>query len=289
MAGPGRPITTFVNLNELPDDSRTCELCENHFSNLELNGAPGYAAYPVRLLCGHIFCYDCARMWISHAKCPECDARFADHTIALEAIHEQIRQYKQHQVACFNARLQAGMIRAPPGYPTFAGQQVGPSKWWHEDDTTVTAPSKSTSTSSDADEEMSDGDSELSELSSFGKMSPERHLAAQSTYRTLLRITNPDVDDDATTSDSLPAPSKVPSIRVTNPAGYPVAPKRDVAANGNLNTNDNNRETFAINKSEQTAKEFRMALGMINKVSGTNYSREDFPNLKLRYERKPRQ
>ena len=97
------------------------------------------------------------------------------------------------------------------------------------------------------------------------------------------------MDDDATTSDSLPAPSKVPSIRVTNPAGYPVAPKRDVAANGNFNANDNNRETFAINKSEQTAKEFGMALGMINKVSGTNYSREDFPNLKLKYERKPRQ
>ncbi len=288
MAGPGRPITAFVNLNELPEESRTCELCENHFSNLELNGAPGYAVYPVRLLCGHIFCYDCARMWIGHAKCPECDARFRDHTRALEAIDEQIRQYKQHQVACFDARLQAGMIRAPPGYPTFAGQQVDPSRWWHEDDTAVTTLSKSKSISSDADEDMSDGDSELSELSSFDKIPAERHLAAQSTYRTLLRITNPDVDHDATTSNGLSASSKVPSLKVTNPEGRAAGLRRDMAANGNLNADYEDRETFAINKSEQTAKEFRMALGMINKVSGTNYSREDFSNLKLKYERKPR-
>ena len=288
MAGPGRPITAFVNLNELPEESRTCELCENHFSNLELNGAPGYAIYPVRLLCGHIFCYDCARMWISHAKCPECDARFRDRATALEAIDEQIRQYKQHQVACFDARLQAGMIRAPPGYPTFAGQQAGPSKWWHEDDTAKTAVSKPRSTSSDADEDMSDGDSELSELSSFDKMSPERHLAAQCTYRTLLRITNPDVDGGTTISDCLSASSKMPSIEVTNPEGHAAGLKRDMADNGNLNADHDDCENFAIYKTEQTAKEFRMALGMINKVSGTSYLREDFPNLKLKYERKPR-
>ncbi len=288
MTESDKPITAFVNINELPEESRTCELCENHFSILELNGAPGYAIYPVRLLCGHIFCYDCARMWITHAKCPECDARFTDHAIALEAIDEQIRQYRQYQVACFNARLQAGMIRAPPGYPTFAGQQIGPSRWWHEDDTAKTAVSKPKSTSSDADEDMSDGDSELSELSSLDKMPPERYLAAQSTYRTLLRITNPDVEDDATVLDGLSAPSEVPSIEVTNPEGYATGLKRDVAANGIPNADDDDRETFAINKSEQTPKEFRIALGLINKVSGTNYSRGDFPNLKLKYERKPR-
>ena len=288
MAEPGRPTTAFVNLNELPEESRTCELCENHFSNLELNGALGYAIYPVRIVCGHIFCYDCARMWISHGKCPECDARFNDRATALEAIDEQIRQYKQHQVACFNARLQAGMIRAPPGYPTFAGQQAGPSKWWYEDDTAETAVSKPKSTSSEADEDMSDGDSELSELSSFDNMSPERHLAAQCTYRTLLRITNPDVDDGTAISDGLSATSKMPSIEVTNPQGHVAGLKRDMAANGNLNADHDDCETFAINKTEQTAKEFRMALDMINKVSGTSYSREDFPNLKLKYERKPR-
>lgn len=81
-------------------------------------------------------------------KCPECDARFRDHAMTLEAIDEQIRQYKQYQVACFNGQLQAGMIRAPPGYPTFAGQQAGPSKWWHEDDTAKTTVCKPKSTSS---------------------------------------------------------------------------------------------------------------------------------------------
>ena len=288
MADSGRPITAFVNLNELPEESRLCELCENHFSILELNGAPGYAVYPVRLLCGHIFCYDCARMWISHAKCPECDARFIDHAVALEDIDEQIRQYRQYQVACFNARLQAGMIHAPPGYPTFAGQQVGPSRWWQEDDTAETALSKPKSTSSDVDDDMSDGDSELSDLSSFDKMPPESYLAAQSTYRTLLRITNPDVDDDATISDDLSAPSEGPSITVTNPEGCAAGLERGMAANGILNADDDDGETFAVIKSEQTPKEFRIALCMINKVSGTNYSRGDFPNLKLKYRRKPR-
>ena len=183
------------------------------------------------------------------------------------------------------------MIRAPSGYPTFAGQQAGPSRWWHEDDTAETAVSKPKSTSSDVDEDMSDSDSELSELSSlssFDKMPPERHSAAQSTYRTLLRITNPDVEGGATISDGLSASSKAPSIEVTNPKGHAVMPERDMAANGNLNAHHHHREIFAIKKSEQTAKEFGMVLGMINKVSGTNYSREDFPNLKLKYERKAR-
>ena len=236
MAKSGRPTTAFVNLNELPEGRRTCELCENQFSDLELNGAPGYAVYPVRLLCGHIFCYDCARMWIGQKKCPECDARFRDQAMALEAIDEQIRQYKQYQVACFNGRLQAGMIRAPPGYPTFAGQKAGPSKWWHEDDTADKAVSKAKSTSSAG---------------------------------TSLR-------------------SKAPSLKVTNPEGRPGRLQRHMAANGNLNADREDRETFAITKSEQTGKEFRMALGMINKMNGTNYTREDFPNLKLKYERKPR-
>ena len=310
MAETGKSITAFVSLNELSEISRTCELCENHFSILELHGAPGYAVYPVRLLCGHIFCYDCARMWISHAKCPECDARFADHTRALDAIDEQIRQYRQYQVACFNARLQAGMIRSPPGYPTFAGQQAGPSRWWHEDDSAKTAVSEPKSTRSEADDEMSDGDSELSEFSKFDKIPPKCYIAAQ----TLLKITNSDVDDDATISDGLSAaskkplgitnpdldddatiseslstpPSETPSIEVTEPEGHAVGLERDMAANGILHADSDDTETYAITKSEQTVKEFRMALGMINKVSGTNYSSGDFPNLKLKYERKPR-
>ena len=128
------------------------------------------------------------------------------------------------------------MIRAPPGYPTFAGQKAGPSKWWHEDDTADTAVSKSKSKSSAG---------------------------------TSLR-------------------SKAPSLKVTNPEGRPGRLQRHMAANGNLNADREDRETFAVTKSEQTGKEFGMALGMINKVSGTNYSREDFPNLKLKYERKTR-
>ena len=285
MAGTGKPITAFVNLNDLPEKSRTCELCENHFSNLELNGAPGYAVYPVRLLCGHIFCYDCARMWISHAKCPECDARFANHTIALEAIDEQIRQYTQYQVACFNGRLQAGMIRAPPGYPTFAGLQAGPSRWWHEEDTAETAILKPRSTSSDMDEEMPDGDSDLSKLSSFYKVSPECFVAAQ----TLLRLANPDMDDDATVSDGLSTSRfQTPSIEVTSPEGHAVGLERGMAANRLPNAKDNDTETFEITKSGQTVKEFRTVLGIINNVSGTNYSRGDFPNLKLKHERKPK-
>lgn len=285
MAGTGKSTTAFVNLNELPEESRTCELCENHFSNLELNGAPGYAVYSVRLLCSHIFCYDCARMWISHAKCPECDARFADHTVALEAIDEQIRQYSQYQVACFNGRLQAGMICAPPGYPTYAGRQAGPSRWWHEDDTAETAVSKSTSTSSHMDKEMPDGDSDLSKLASFYNVSPECFLAAQ----TLLSIANTDMDDDATVSDGPSIPRfQRPSIEVTSPEGHAVWRERGIAVNHLPDMDLDDGETFEITKSGQTVKEFRTVLGIINNVSGTNYSREDFPNLKLKYERKPR-
>ena len=166
--------------------------------------------------------------------------------MALEAIDEQIRQYKQYQVACFNGRLQAGMIRAPPGYPTFAGQQAGLSRWWHEDDTTDKAVSKAKSTSS--------GVSKPKSTSSGG---------------TSLR-------------------SKVPSLKVTNPDGRAGRLQRHMAANGNLNADREDRETFAITKSEQTGKEFQTALGLINMANGTNYSMEDVPNLKLKYERKPR-
>ena len=176
------------------------------------------------------------------------------------------------------------MIRAPPGYPAFAGQQAGPSRWWHENDTAETAVSKSRSTSSDTDEDMSDGDSKLSELSSFDQMPSECYLAA----RTLLRITNPDVYDDATISDGLSTPSSMPSIEVTSPEGHAVGLEQGMAANHLPNADIDDGGTFAIYKSEQTVKAFRTALGMINKVSGTNYSRGDFPNLKLKYERKPR-
>ena len=202
-------------------------------------------------------------MWISHAKYPECDARFADHTVALEAIDEQIRQYRQYQVACFNARLQAGMIRSPPGYPTFAGQQAGPSRWWHEDDTAATAVSKPKSTRSEVDDEI---------------------LVAQ----TLISMANSGMDDDATISNGLSTPSSMPSIEVTNPEGHAIRLERGMAARRLPNAHIDDGETFAISKSEQTVKEFRTALGMINKVSGTHCSRGDFPNLKLKYERKPR-
>ena len=168
--------------------------------------------------------------------------------MALEAIDEQIRQYKQYQVACFNGRLQAGMIRAPPGYPTFAGQQAGPSRWWHEDDTADKAASEPKNTS-------------LGKAASKSK---------------------------SVSSGGTPLRPKVPSLKVTNPEGRAGRLQRHMAANGNLNADREDRETFAITKSEQTGKEFRTVLGMINKVNGTNYSREDFPNLKLKYERKPR-
>lgn len=282
MAGTGKSMTTFIKLSELPEGSRTCELCENHFSSLELNGAPGYAVYPVRLPCSHIFCYDCARMWISHAKCPECNARFADYTTALEVIDEQIRQYTQYQVACFNGRLQAGMICAPPGYPTFAGQQAGPSRWWHEDHTAEKVVSKSKSTSSHMDEEMPGGHYTLS---SSRNVSPRSYLAAQ----TLLSIANPDRDDNATVSDGLSTPRfQTPSIAVTSPEGHAVRLERGIAVNRLRNVDDDDDETSKITKSEQNIKEFRTALGMINNVSGANYSRGDFPNLKLKYERKAR-
>ena len=288
MAESDRSITAFVNLNELPEESRTCELCENHFSDLELNGAPGYAVYPVRLLCGHIFCYDCARMWISHAKCPECDARFADHTMALESIDEQIRQYRQYQVACFNARLQAGMIRSPPGYPTFAGQQAGPSRWWHEDATAETAISKPKSTRSEVDDEILVAQTLISMANSDMDDDATIFDGLSAASKTPLRITNPDVYDDSTISDGRSTPSSTPAIEVTSPEGHAVGLERGMAARRLRNADIDDRETFAISKSEQTVKEFRTALGMINKVSGTNCSRGDFPNLKLKYERKPR-
>ena len=127
-------VDAFVNMKDLPEESRTWELCNNQYSTIELNVEKGYAIYPVRFFCGHVFCYDCSRVWISHAKCPDCDARFQDWNIALANIDAQIQQYNQFGIACFNAHLEAGLIRAPPGYPTFAGQQDGPSGWWHEDD-----------------------------------------------------------------------------------------------------------------------------------------------------------
>ena len=214
MSRTGKSMTTFIKISELPEGSRTCELCENHFSDIELNGAPGYAVYPVRLLCSHIFCYDCARMWISHAKCPECNARFADHTKALEAIDEQIRQYVQYQVACFNGRLQAGMISAPPGYPTFTSQQAGPSRWWHEDDTAETVVSKSKTTSKRTSSSKS---------SSVRNVSPERYLAAQ----TLLSLAN---SDRATFSDGLSTPCfQTPSIALTSPKGHAVRLQRGLS------------------------------------------------------------
>ena len=101
--------------------------------------------------------------------------------------------------------------------------------------------------------------------------------------QTLLSMANSGMDHDATISDGLSTPSSMPSIEVTNPEGHAVGLERGMAARRLPNA-----ETFAISKSEQTVKEFRTALGMINKVSGTNCSRGDFPNLKLKYERKPR-
>lgn len=158
------------------------------------------------------------------------------------------------------------MICAPPGYPTFAGQQAGPSKWsrwWHEDDTAKTAVSKPKSIRSEVDDEM---------------------LAAQA----LLSMANSGRDDDATISDGLSIPSSAPSIKVTNPQGHAVGLERGMAARRLPNADIDDGETFAISKSEQTVKEFRTVLAMANKVSGTNYSRGDFPNMKLKYERKPR-
>ena len=155
------------------------------------------------------------------------------------------------------------MIRSPPGYPTFAGQQAGPSRWWHEDDTAATAVSKPKSTRSEVDDEI---------------------LVAQ----TLISMANSGMDDDATISNGLSTPSSMPSIEVTNPEGHAIRLERGMAARRLPNAHIDDGETFAISKSEQTVKEFRTALGMINKVSGTHCSRGDFPNLKLKYERKPR-
>ncbi|KAK3178211.1 hypothetical protein OEA41_000344 [Lepraria neglecta] len=124
----------FVNLAEIPDRFMNCGLCENAFSIEELAGQ-GFTIYPVRLPgCGHIFCYDCARMYISHSKCPECDAKLGDPIQALAHIDEQIENCRRYLISSFNARLQSGLIRAPPGYPTLGPQKQKESTFMSNDD-----------------------------------------------------------------------------------------------------------------------------------------------------------
>lgn len=124
----------FVNLAEIPDRFMNCDLCENAFSIEELAGQ-GFTMYPVRLPgCGHIFCYDCARMYISHSNCPECDAKLGDPIQALAHIDDQIENCRRYLISSFNARLQSGLIRAPPGYPTLGPQKQKGSTFMSNDD-----------------------------------------------------------------------------------------------------------------------------------------------------------
>jgi hypothetical protein len=130
----------FVSLAEVPDCFMNCDLCNNTFSIEELAGQ-GFTVYPVRLpVCGHICCYDCARMYISHSTCPDCDTNLGEPIEALAFIDQQIENCRQYLIASFNARLQNGLIRAPPGYPTLGPQKLKGSTFMtddYDDDATI--------------------------------------------------------------------------------------------------------------------------------------------------------
>ena len=107
----------FVDLAEVLDCFMNCDVCNNTFSIEELAGQ-GFTVYPVRLpVCGHICCYDCARMYISHSSCPDCDTNLGDPTQALSFIDQQIENCRQYLIASSDDRLQKGLTRAPPGRP----------------------------------------------------------------------------------------------------------------------------------------------------------------------------
>ena len=117
-------IKEFVHLADVPARFRTCDLCQNDFSVQELRAQEGFAIYPVRLpVCGHVFCYDCSRIWISHSKCPECGIHLGDPSQGLACIDAQIEKCRRHLIASFNARIQNGLIRVPVGYPTLVLQK----------------------------------------------------------------------------------------------------------------------------------------------------------------------
>ena len=124
----------FVNLAETPDHFMNGDLYENAFSIEELAGQ-GFTIYPVRLPgCGHIFCYDCPRMYISHPKCPERDTKLGDPIQALAHVDKQIENCRRYLISTYNARLQSGLIREPPGYLTHGPQKQKGSTFISNDD-----------------------------------------------------------------------------------------------------------------------------------------------------------
>lgn len=124
----------FVNLAEMPDHFMNGDLYENVFSIEELAGQ-GFTIYPVRLPgCGHIFCYDCPRMYISHPKCPERDTKLGDPIQALAHVDEQIENCRRYLISTYNASLQSGLIREPPGYLTHGPQKQKRSTFISNDD-----------------------------------------------------------------------------------------------------------------------------------------------------------
>ncbi|KAL2040203.1 hypothetical protein N7G274_007106 [Stereocaulon virgatum] len=179
----------FVNLAEVPDCFINCDLCNNAFSIEELAGQ-GFTVYPVRLpVCGHICCYDCARMYISHSRCPDCDTNLGEPTQALAFIDQQIQKSRQYLVASFNDRLQNGLIQAPPGSPI-----LGPEE-----------PKESISMTDeyDDDETISDGVSEPNETDVSaglnGTSTPSDAVPEQASHGTWRGInTIPEEDLEAT-------------------------------------------------------------------------------------------
>ena len=121
----------FINLAETPDHFMNGDLYENAFSIEELAGQ-GFTIYPVRLPgCGHIFCYDCPRMYISHPKCPERDTKLGDPIQALAHVDKQIENCRRYLISTYNARLQSGLIR---DYLTHGPQKQKGSTFISNDD-----------------------------------------------------------------------------------------------------------------------------------------------------------
>lgn len=81
----------FVNIRDIPTDQPHCA-CGNAFSTED-----DLAHYPVRIVCGDIFCYCCADVWLRSPwkDCPHCDSPLGDLSLVREDIDSQLEQFRE--------------------------------------------------------------------------------------------------------------------------------------------------------------------------------------------------
>ena len=86
----------FVHLEAIEPEHRACTMCKRDYCVEYVDGDRvgeiGFSKFPVKLSCGHLVCFGCARVLIRmYVNCNECGASFGDGRVELTRVEKQIQ------------------------------------------------------------------------------------------------------------------------------------------------------------------------------------------------------